>query len=150
MTFKRPVWWGVLLGLVLVAGLNYFAFEYYLYWRWWWFDLIVHLIAGATVATAVLSFYFDIHKVYPKFLIVMLIAVGFSFLIGGLWELFEFGAYKIWPGYPVFKTLETLQVGWLDTVTDLFMDTVGGLVAGLAFWYTPFNIYKQPAKNEKH
>ena len=40
--------WSLILT-VLAATAHFFALEYYLYWRLYWFDTVVHLLAGGAV-----------------------------------------------------------------------------------------------------
>lgn len=98
---------------VVTAGLHAYAIENFLYWKYLWFDFIVHLFAGAMVglpAYLVLSRFFS-----PK------IALGYAICaaigVGALWEGFEYYAGLTVVGEPGFIP---------DTLQDFLADTLGG------------------------
>ncbi|HEY4519847.1 MAG TPA: hypothetical protein VJH33_02315 [Candidatus Paceibacterota bacterium] len=102
------------LALVLVIGvLHLVGFEYFLYWKLWWYDIILHALGGAWVAVATLWFFG-----------VMGLRVGVwgvvfaTLFVGAGWEAWEFGL-GMWgeDGYA------------FDTVLDFCMDVAGALGA---------------------
>ena len=105
----------ILLGILglslLMLILQLIALEEFLYWRWWWFDLLMHFLGGVLIGGIALVVS-DVWKT-PKAItfIVLLILIGVG------WEVFErfFGLYK--------------EAGYLlDTFIDLIMDTIGAFV----------------------
>lgn len=108
---------------LLIAGLHYLANEFYLYWAWWWFDILMHFLGGALVAGSVLwltrfEVPISIRHTIPRFTVAFLAVLT----IGILWEVLEWvtGAYS------------ALNYT-LDTVLDIAMDIVGMLAAYLLF-----------------
>lgn len=65
-----------------------------------------------------------------KFLIEMLLVVGFAVFVGVLWEFFEFlfDVFVVRGGH-----LPPAQQGLADTMKDLFFDLFGGFVAFVAY-----------------
>lgn len=102
----------ITLGLVHVTALHFF-----LYWKYFWLDIPVHLLGGVAVSLGVMLM---VRVLFPRLyrhvtiITVMLTVIG----IGVLWEVFE---YSI--GVPV--DAEGFMV---DTAIDLLMDICGALV----------------------
>lgn len=92
-----------------LALLDHVALSTYLYWRQPWFDTIVHALGGAMLGTLAVGILHGAHK--PKRYLALVIIVALS------WEVFEFAL-----GLSYGPRL------LLDTVSDLFFDTVGLLV----------------------
>ena len=113
-----------LLALVSVLGLlQIIALQEFLYWRIWWFDLIMHFLGGIILGGIAVFFFTYIAPLrrfaFPVFLIV-LIGVGIG------WEVLEFST-----------GMYTSQNYTLDTALDLLMDTLGAvLVYGLTRYGT--------------
>lgn len=102
----------ITLGMVHVTALHFF-----LYWKYLWLDIPVHLLGGVTVALGVMLM---VRVVFPR--LNRYIGLGTLLLsvvsIGVLWEVFE---YSI--GVPV-----DAEGFVMDTVIDLLMDVCGALV----------------------
>ena len=113
------------LFVVLVALLHFSATILSLYWRLWWFDMPVHFLGGAFIALSIVwlhsfSGYIPGHitRILPlTFAVVILgtIAVGIG------WEIFERLLGHTW----------SIEGYWIDTLTDILMDFLGGIVAYL-------------------
>ncbi|HEY4505601.1 MAG TPA: hypothetical protein VJG67_02830 [Candidatus Paceibacterota bacterium] len=107
--------------LVIVAVLNWLASEFYLYWTIWWFDMLVHFLAGCTVAMAILWLWPHINKIRTHTTIqIIFVAIFATLIIGILWELYE-----------LYFHLEFLSDGvpyFIDTSSDLLMDVSGGFI----------------------
>ena len=87
-----------LLGLiVIILGLHAFALAFFLYWKYWWFDILLHFLGGIFVGLFALYLYYysryiqpqHFHKRYAFFLSFATVA-----LIGIMWEFFEFSSDK--------------------------------------------------------
>ena len=111
-----------LLALIyLIFILDIFANQYFLYWRFWWFDIVMHFLGGFFIA--LLSYYIFFLSGYfikiSKKFSVFVVSLTFVLVVGVLWEVFEY----------VIK-VSTAQSNYiLDTNLDLLMDTLGWLVA---------------------
>ncbi|KND51342.1 MAG: putative membrane protein (4 TMH) [Parcubacteria bacterium C7867-001] len=106
----RTHWlFGALFLSVLLAGLEMWAIENYLFWRYVWFDIPMHYLGGIAIAVFVLA----LLKRDRSFLFLLVVTAAY---LG--WEIFEY-VY----GLP----REANYV--LDTIQDLVMDSMGGLTA---------------------
>lgn len=113
-----------------------------LYTAFWWWDDLLHTISGVLLGLAgfLLVYYFNSKfsmNLSPVF--VALFVVAFAVLIGVMWEIFEF-TMDIFKGsnmqrwtapdstWLLGKNYQGL--GLRDTMSDLIVDLIGGLVAG--------------------
>lgn len=107
----------------------------------WFFSFIVHLINSFLIATIIYGMLLRHCKNQSKFFM-FLATVAFTALIGVLWEVCEYAIDGLSgknmqrfsdsvTGEP-FVGRRALQ----DTMIDLMMDTLGGVLAGLYFAYT--------------
>lgn len=113
----------ILLSLLILSGaifiLQDLALQEYLYWRWWWFDILMHFLGGILIG--------GIALIVSEFTKLPLLPVTVVALIGiGIgWELFEW----------VFELYDT---AWdpVDTSIDLIMDTLGAFLVygGIKLW----------------
>jgi hypothetical protein len=120
----RRVTFIILATLGLLLAVLHGAAEYYsLYWYFWWFDIVVHFVGGATLGLAALWFLrFELPHLARTRVSLVALAVVAALVFGILWEVFEFatgtsGALHFWP----------------DTLLDLLMDLVGAVAAYFAF-----------------
>jgi len=113
--------------LSFVAVLEYYATLNFWYWRFWWFDMIMHTLGGLSVGLTALWIIFlrqSKHSKEMRVLSVVLIALAAISAVGVGWEVFEIIAHRIF----------NLQIGggW-NTVSDLFFDLIGSSVAVIIF-----------------
>jgi len=107
-----------------MAVLQFYAYKFHWYWRFYWFDTIMHTSGGILVSTLALGWVFVNRKnVFGK---TLAFAVAFAAIsvIGVGWELFEyhFGRFVLFgPHNPV------------DTAKDLIFDGVGTIIGVLIF-----------------
>ncbi len=110
--------------LYIVAALQMLALYFFWYWSYWWYDIMMHFLAGLWVGGMVLWVYFfsgstkisrPIRKSHAY-----LMAISITFLIGLSWELFEFSLDT----FIIFQ-----QNDLMDTMGDLGMDILGALSA---------------------
>lgn len=109
-----------ILALALVIFLlQHIALAEFLYWKWWWFDNLMHFLGGILIG-GIAFVASDVLKT-PRALtfIVALLGIGIG------WEIFELG-FGLYDG------------AWdvVDTSTDLLMDTLGALMvySGIKLW----------------
>ena len=98
-----------------LAILHNAALTFFLYWRYSWFDIPMHVLGGICVAfgVAVIPFSLSRLRSFPVTLMSSVLMAGF---IGIAWELFE-----------VFAGISIMDEDFvLDTTIDLCMDLVGG------------------------
>lgn len=107
-----------LLGLV-IALFQFLANEYYLYWEWWWADILMHFLGGFFIAGSVLWFIrFEVPVGLRARVPVFVTTFALTLLVGIAWEVFE------------YLTDSASAINYtLDTTLDLAMDVVGILAA---------------------
>lgn len=109
----------------ILAGLNLLALEYHLYWTLWWYDILLHFLAGfigglATYWVLFNSKIFGNGESLRKSTRVLMVFV--CVMIAGLaWEWMEyaFGLTNSHEGYPI------------DPIFDLILDGAGAVLATL-------------------
>jgi len=103
--------------LAVLAMLHYVALEFALYWRFWWFDILMHFFGGAVVALGLFTLK-DFNNDIPDRLQYFWPIISGVIVVALSWELFEIviGTPAIESGY------------LLDTTIDLLMGAVGGFV----------------------
>ncbi len=138
MIFKTPLFRSLFSLIVVIAILHITAINFYLYWDFWWLDLIIHFLGGFWIALLVLWFIsFSGYSAYrPRFYgydITWALSILASLGIAILWEVFEFQT-----GITVMSSRY-----WGDTLSDIFMGLTGGSVASLYV----YKRYKQLLEN---
>jgi uncharacterized membrane protein YjdF len=115
------------LGLIICLGILHFLnIMFYLDWTYWWYDMLLHTIAGTVGGLAsswVLFRSGAFFRPQSKAWFVVLATV-FCVLIAALdWEIFEYlnGLTDSFEGYR------------LDTITDVLCGCMGALVASVIF-----------------
>ena len=106
-----------LASLSTLALVNGTATTFFLYWRYTWLDMPVHVLGGVTVALGVFLLPCVWPRVREKYLRFWPVLMS-VLVVGILWEVFE---YKI--GIPFLELNYTT-----DTVGDLIMDILGGVI----------------------
>ena len=103
-----------------------------------WFDILMHFLGGGWVAYVFFllfrSFFAENYHIreWGKLLI---IALSFVSFIGVLWEFFEFGVTEVFGVY--------LQGSLPDTMGDLCVDLIGGLVVSLFILFISYRKHKE-------
>ncbi len=129
----------LLLIITTIAVLNFYAYKFHWYWEFWWFDIIMHTLGGLWVASSVLWLrYFRVSfaeiSITPKKFSIFLLALFSVYIVGGGWELFEFSMDK----FITFAIHNSM-----NTVSDLFFDGIGGIIAAFLF----LSVYTMSKKN---
>lgn len=113
-----------LILITLLGVVNLIAVSLYLYWILWWFDNVMHFLAGFGGGFVVVWFLFDAGIFYKRPPTIFESVLGASLclmVVGIAWEVFE---------YANGLTLST-EGYILDTIHDLVADTAGALSAGV-------------------
>jgi len=120
---KRILGISIIALIVAIAIFHYVATIYHIYWIFVWTDVFVHFAGGLWIALASywIFRFWRVHTGELSRTYLWLIMVGSAFLVGVLWELFEyhFGIIQYSASYP------------LDTFLDITMDVLG---AGVGFF----------------
>ncbi len=121
-----------LVSLCVLAGgiflLNDIALADFFYWKYWWYDIMMHSLGGLFVGGAVAWFF--VRTGYAQKLSTknfLLLTVALVFAVGAGWEIFE---------YTNGFFLGEVNVA-LDTMGDLLCDVLGGFVG----WYILYRTF---------
>lgn len=128
---KRKLFIIIFFLVLLIAILNEVAINFFLYWKFWWFDIMMHFLGGLWVGFSSLWFYYLTKEDKVKresFLFALWVSFVGIVLIGLGWEVFEF-----------FIKINMSDKYIYDTSLDIFMDMIGAFVATVLF----FNFYKK-------
>lgn len=108
--------------LLLIFTLHFIGMSENLYIKFWFYDIIMHILGGIGIAMSVycvlVFLKLDNHK--GRFWSI----VTLTFLAGFAWELFEI--YFNLTGSKLWSTPY-----YLDTIKDLFNDVLGSVIVGL-------------------
>ncbi|MCK6462458.1 MAG: hypothetical protein L6Q29_01400 [Candidatus Pacebacteria bacterium] len=107
---------------------------YSVYWRWPWFDNLMHFLGGAFIAMAMI--WWSSKRIPLNFLppvYTAIVILGFVALVGVVWEFYELAVDRLITKNNYIQLLE--QGGLLDTLKDLLVDLLGGLTISLKFLY---------------
>lgn len=141
--------WLLLAGVVdlfILSLLDRIAFQHYLYWRFAWFDVLMHLIGGLAIGLVSAYVYWEWQKedlsrrikieseIDPNYLnwkIFFIFNLSFILIIGLGWEIFEILADRV------------VHFDLLNIIRDLFFGIMGSLLTGLfVIWIHKQNIKK--------
>ncbi len=111
---------GLFFLIALIAILHNISLTYFLYWRFLWTDIVMHFLGGLFIALGGYLFLFDKTKFSIKE--ILFYTIGASLLVGLGWEVFEY----------VFDIVPYTKWYVPDTVSDILMDIVGGIVGFFA------------------
>ena len=126
ITFKNI---SILLGVILLTHITgmlrswYFAVP--------WLDIPMHFMGGFWVALLTIWLMKVAPGIFgkPSVLGDLIIILGFTALIGILWEFMEFSIDILIIAKNGLPEIWRTQLGLTDTMGDLFFDLLGGLVA---------------------
>jgi len=137
--------WLLLAGVIdlfILSLLDKVAFQHYLYWRYPWFDIIMHLIGGVAIGLISAYVYWEWQKeklpkdqneerVVASRKVFYTFNLGFISIIGLGWEIFEVWADRI------------IRFNSINASEDLFFGIIGSLLAGLfVLWIHNYNLKK--------
>jgi Co/Zn/Cd efflux system component len=117
----KSLWWALLFAVLTAIG-HFLAIEFFLYWRWQWFDVITHILGGLSIGSAafwlgeevVEYFHHHVSQTVRKICYVLL-----TFLIIFGWEAFEY----------YFQLTDTRMKYFWATGKDVISTFVGALLA---------------------
>ena len=123
---KNTVLFTALFLSAVLSILNLLGLHFYFYWIYWWFDVVMHFMAGiigglATYWVLVHSgFFWKQGKGSPRLqILAVFICV---FIVGVAWEVMEY----------VSHTAGSSQESYaVDTMNDLILDSAGAIIAAL-------------------
>ncbi len=115
----------VILALAaLVLYLHVTALENFWYWKFSWFDTVMHFLGGVIVSGCAV-WVWSIEKPLGSLFHTLLVTAAAILLVGIGWEIFEVGT-----------GVQMMDVGYpLDTALDLVMDTLGTAIGTVLAWF---------------
>jgi len=133
MLIKKNFAWLVKGLIILIFIAHSFALYFSLYWRYWWFDNVLHFLGGLWLASVAIWFIYFAGKIKAEFIpafSAIIAIVSFAVFGGVLWEFYEFSFDILFAknGQMAFA-----QLGLADTMSDLFFDMIGGLTIAVVF-----------------
>ena len=114
-------------ALILITGiwvLHFIAGLFYLYWTYWWYDVLMHFLAGVTGGLASYWVLFHSGNLFnkPQKPLFCILSVLLCVLIAGVaWEIFEY----------VNGLTDSAEGYKLDTFNDLILDSAGAVLAAM-------------------
>lgn len=109
---------------VVIGILNFIGNKIFLYWTTWWYDMILHFLAGVVIGMTVILFLQTFSKAFESDKKNVIVAsVLFALFIGLLWEYFE-----------LYFEITSFNDGMqyvTDTTSDIILDTLGGYLGTL-------------------
>lgn len=116
----------ILTATVAMILLHFAALEFYLYWMYWWFDMIVHFFGGLASGLAIFWIIRYAGRIpVASHLHWFLLIISAVLVIGIGWEIFELATGLYAQKNYVF-----------DTTVDIVMDLLGGFIAFLLLTQT--------------
>jgi len=121
---NKKLFKNTILLFITIGILNFIGNTLLLYSGTFWYDKILHFLAGFVIAMTVVIFYNMFSKVYSTSKTrLILIALLATIIVGLLWEYFEF--------YFDIAILDNNRNYWTDTSLDLIMDFMGGFFGAI-------------------
>lgn len=111
-----------------IAATLFFGEESHFYYRFWWWDSMLH--GFSAIGFGVLGFIIMVYlsqssKLKASPFLISLFSFSFALAVGALWEIFEWGMDQ------TFGT-NMQKSGLPDTMKDLIVDSIGGIIASIA------------------
>jgi hypothetical protein len=104
---------------------------YSFYYRFWWWDIFIHIssaVAFGFIGFMILFILDRSTKIKAPPLILALFSLSFALAIGATWEIFEFSSDTLFD-------LNMQKSGLIDTMSDLIVDLIGGLIASVIGYF---------------
>jgi hypothetical protein len=119
--YTKPLFKEITVLTIMVAGLHLLALKLFLYWTTNWFDIPMHFLGGLLIGLIMVfvcyvSGYFNFPTTHQGS--VFAVVLGGVLVVGLAWELWE-----------IFVGLTDVIADQADTILDVIMDMLGGLVA---------------------
>jgi len=114
--------------IIVIAIIHIVALNFYLYWHFWWLDILMHFMGGFWISAFLfwILYFSRFFKFQPKsFLSLLSLVVFLNLLISLGWEIFE---------WKLGITFSMEKYYWGDTFSDIFSSLAGGLIALLLFY----------------
>jgi|GEM_PF-79861 len=121
---QLPIEFTLLTSLFLYASFGLGEVSQF-YRRFWWWDILLHSISAIVIGLIGFLLVFALYMTYrmriaPFYL--ALVSFSFAMTAGSLWEIFEFTMDWAFG-------LNMQKSGLVDTMTDLMVDALGGVMA---------------------
>ncbi len=113
----KPVTPIFILSFFMMAVFHFLALELFLYWRYLWLDIPMHILGGCVVALGYLSIRDFFPKLKPKWFSLFYV-IAFVVIVAVLWEIFE---------VVIGVTFDESRYV-IDTIADFIFGLLGGFI----------------------
>lgn len=140
--YIHPFFKLLFITLIAVAVLNFLGTSFFLYWRIWGFDLLVHFLGGVWSAGIIIWIFYTLgffSAGISSRIKVYIIGIVSGLVIGIIWEFFE-----IFIGNTVIGENQFL----MDTITDLVADVLGAWTITYYFLQKDYIIKSEVLKTD--
>lgn len=103
-------------SIIFLCVVNFLAMKGLWYYLFWYFDMPMHFLGGVVVLFLLIYVFYDKIKTQTNLPVISLL-IG-VLVIGIGWEVFEYILLNLYAGQPF---------SLLDSLSDLFFDTAGGI-----------------------
>lgn len=111
-----------------------FAQKFHLFWITDFFDMIMHLVGGLTVAFISFYIFFGLLKKPHTYHWLLALGIGSAFAAGIVWEFYELAIGETHWGSITYIS---------DNGLDMIMDVLGGLIATFYAYFLTYFIDKK-------
>lgn len=117
---QKKLLWTSLLMITIISVLHHAALDYHWYFTHRWIDIVMHVLGGFWIAITALwftlRFVHDESVLSDKKHLARIIFIS-VFIVGTIWEIFEFLSGNTF--------LHTANF-WTDTISDMINNIIGG------------------------
>lgn len=130
---KTPLFIWIFITIAVIGALHFSAMQFYLYWRFWWFDILTHFLFGLWTAISFLWLFFQsglVNIIKNNKNYNLAVALLSPLIIGIMWEIFEY-----YFGIAVTDASNYI----VDTTMDISLDLLGGFAAYCFFVFKGYH-----------
>jgi hypothetical protein len=101
------------------------------YEKYWWWDVLLHMgsaVGFGLVGFTLLILLFRSKRITASPILLCLFGFSFAVALGALWEIWEFALDQLFD-------LNTQKSGLMDTMWDLIINAIGGLISAVAGYF---------------
>jgi hypothetical protein len=109
---RERILFALFVALLVLTAFHFVGIANHFFWVFWWYDLVAHFLGGIVIGLGSAWLLFLRGRGHS-----MAFSLATIVLVGILWE-----------GFEAYFKLTFFPFDFLDTVSDLSFDTLGGVV----------------------